>query len=200
MADNANIRLIVGLGNVGAKYDHTRHNMGVDLLEMIARRYNIGLQPQSKYSGLYGKGIIAGKEVHLIFPTTFMNESGRSVGALANFFKIEPQEILVLHDELDLLPGQMKLKFGGGLAGHNGLKSISAHLKNSKDYYRLRIGIGKGPDTYSWVLGRPAPADKALIDEALDYACVNIDKIFSQGFTKATTIINGFKPQKFNVE
>lgn len=195
MADNANIRLIVGLGNVGAKYDHTRHNMGCDLLELIARKYNIGMQPQSKFSGLYGRGDIEGADVHLLFPTTFMNESGRAVGALCNFYKIAPQEILVLHDELDLAPGQIKLKFGGGLAGHNGLKSITAHLKGSQDYYRLRIGIGKAPDTYSWVLGKPAPQDRTVIEEALDFACVNVGKIFSQGITKATSAINGFKPQ-----
>lgn len=194
MAANNTIKLIVGLGNVGAKYDHTRHNMGYDLLELIARKYNISLQPNSKFSGLHGKGMIEDHEVHLLFPTTFMNESGRAVGALCNFFKIAPQEILVLHDELDLAPGQMKLKFGGGLAGHNGLKSITANLSGSQDYYRLRIGIGKGPDTYSWVLGKPSPTDRALIEETLDAATISIGTIFTQGITKATSAINGFKP------
>lgn len=194
MAANNTIKLIVGLGNVGAKYDHTRHNMGYDLLELIARKYNISLQPNSKFSGLHGKGMIEGHEVHLLFPTTFMNESGRAVGALCNFFKIAPQEILVLHDELDLAPGQMKLKFGCGLAGHNGLKSITANLSGSQDYYRLRIGIGKGPDTYSWVLGKPSPTDRALIEETLDAATISIGTIFTQGITKATNAINGFKP------
>lgn len=194
MAANNTIKLIVGLGNVGSKYDHTRHNMGYDLLELIARKYNISLQPNSKFSGLHGKGMIESHEVHLLFPTTFMNESGRAVGALCNFFKIAPQEILVLHDELDLAPGQMKLKFGGGLAGHNGLKSITANLSGSQDYYRLRIGIGKGPDTYSWVLGKPSPTDRALIEETLDAATISIGTIFTQGITKATSAINGFKP------
>ncbi|MCK0526731.1 aminoacyl-tRNA hydrolase [Anaerobiospirillum sp. NML120449] len=194
MPANANIRLIVGLGNVGAKYDHTRHNMGYDLLELIARRYNISLNPESKFAGLHGKGSIEGHEVHLLFPTTYMNESGRAVGPLCKFFKIAPEEILVLHDELDLAPGQMKLKFGGGLAGHNGLKSITAHLANSQDYYRLRIGIGKGPDTYSWVLGKPSPVDRALIEETLDAAAVDIGLIYTQGITRATSAINGFKP------
>lgn len=196
MADLANIRLIVGLGNVGAKYDHTRHNMGYDLLEMIADKYKISLVPESKYSGLVGRGLIEGQEVRLVFPTTFMNESGRSVGALCNFFKIAPEEILVLHDDLDLQPGQIKLKFGGGLAGHNGLKSITQHLGGSQNYYRLRIGIGKGPDTYSWVLGKPAPQDRELIEEALCFAVGHIGSIFTKTVAKATSDFNGFKNQK----
>lgn len=199
MADTADIRLIVGLGNVGAKYAHTRHNMGCDLLELIAERYRITLTPQSKFSGLFGKGTIEGHEVFLLFPTTFMNESGRAVGAVCNFYKIAPEQVLVLHDELDLPPGATRLKFGGGLAGHNGLKSITAHLSGSQNYYRLRIGIGKGADTYSWVLGRPAPQDRSLIEEALDAAARNIGLMFTQGLTKATNAINGFKPQQFGV-
>lgn len=199
MADTANIRLIVGLGNVGSKYDHTRHNMGYDLLQMIADKYKISLNPESKYSGLVGRGMIEGHEVRLLFPTTFMNESGRAVGALCTFFKITPEEILVLHDDLDLAPGQLKFKFGGGLAGHNGLKSITAHLGGSQNYYRLRIGIGKGPDTYSWVLGRPSPMDRSLIEEAMDAALFNIATIYNKGVAKATSAINGFKPQKFGV-
>lgn len=199
MADTANIRLIVGLGNVGSKYDHTRHNMGYDLLQMIADKYKISLNPESKYSGLVGRGMIEGHEVRLLFPTTFMNESGRAVGSLCTFFKITPEEILVLHDDLDLAPGQLKFKFGGGLAGHNGLKSITAHLGGSQNYYRLRIGIGKGPDTYSWVLGRPSPMDRSLIEEAMDAALFNIATIYNKGVAKATSAINGFKPQKFGV-
>lgn len=199
MADNANIRLIVGLGNVGAKYDHTRHNMGVDLLNMLADNYRITLNPESKYSGLLGKGQIEGHDVFLLFPTTYMNESGRSVGSLCNFYRIAPEEILVLHDDLDLQPGSIKLKFGGGLAGHNGLKSITAHLGGSQNYYRLRIGIGKGPDTYSWVLGRPSPLDRSLLDEALDAALRDIPLIYTKGVAKATSAINGFKPLNFGV-
>lgn len=199
MSDNANIKLIVGLGNVGSKYEHTRHNMGVDLLQMIADHYRITLQPQSKFFGLLGQGRIEGHDVKLLFPTTFMNESGRAVGAVCNFYKIAPEEMLVLHDELDLQPGQLKLKFGGGLAGHNGLKSITAHMGNSQNYYRLRIGIGKAPDTYSWVLGRPAPLDRSLLEEALHAATLNVGKIFTQGIAKATSAINGFKPQSFEV-
>ena len=187
MSDNANIRLIVGLGNVGSKYAHTRHNMGCDLLDMLAAEYKIDLRPESKFSGMLGTGRIEGHEVRLLFPTTFMNESGRAVGAVCNFYKIAPEEILVLHDELDLQPGQLKLKFGGGLAGHNGLKSISAHLGGSQNYYRLRIGIGKGP------------LDRALIDEALHAAAIHIGKLYTLGLAKTTSAINGFKPQKYDL-
>lgn len=128
------IRLIVGLGNVGAKYDHTRHNMGCDLLFSLAEEYRIDLKPEGKFAGLVGKGQIENQDVFLLFPTTFMNESGRAVSALASFYKIPCEEILVLHDELDLLPGQLKLKFGGGLAGHNGLKSICALMGSNQNF------------------------------------------------------------------
>ncbi len=193
------IRLIVGLGNIGAKYEHTRHNMGIDLLNLIARHYKIDLVPDSKFAGLLGKGKIEGQEVRLLFPTTFMNDSGRAVGALCNFYKISPRQILVLHDDLDLKPGQLRFKFGGGLAGHNGLKSISAALGGSQNYYRLRIGIGKSPlhDTISWVLGRPSPLDRSLIDEALDSALFSFKTLFTQGVQRATSAINGFKPNQF---
>lgn len=199
MADSADIKLIVGLGNPGAKYEHTRHNMGVDLLYMLADKHGISMSPDSKYSGILGKGSIAGHEVRLLYPTTFMNESGRAVGSLCSFFRIQPEQILVLHDDLDLQPGSVRLKFGGGLAGHNGLKSISAHLAGSQNYYRLRIGIGKGPDTYSWVLGRPSPTDRSLIEEALDAALLHIPDIFTKGISKATSAVNGFKPQNYGV-
>ena len=172
MPNNVNLKLIVGLGNIGPKYEHTRHNMGCDLLFNIADKYRINLNPESKFSGLVGRGSIEGKEVRLVFPTTFMNESGRSVGALCNFFRIAPEEILVLHDDLDLPPGTIRFKFGGGLAGHNGLKSITACLSGAQNYYRLRIGIGhpERSDVINWVLNRPAPQDRDKIDAALDAA------------------------------
>ena len=112
MANNkADLALIVGLGNVGAKYDHTRHNMGVDLLNLIADAYKINLVPESKFAGLVGRGTIERHDVRLAFPTTFMNESGRCVGALCTFYRIAPEQVLVLHDEMDLNPGAIRLKF-----------------------------------------------------------------------------------------
>ena len=196
MPNNVNLKLIVGLGNIGPKYEHTRHNMGCDLLFNIADKYRINLNPESKFSGLVGRGNIEGKEVRLVFPTTFMNESGRSVGALCNFFRIAPEEILVLHDDLDLPPGTIRFKFGGGLAGHNGLKSITACLSGAQNYYRLRIGIGhpERSDVINWVLNRPAPQDRDKIDAALDAALLGIGTLFKDGVNKATAFINGFKP------
>ncbi len=195
-SNEPDIKMIVGLGNPGTQYDHTRHNMGVDLLNIIADKYRINMQLESRYFGIVGRGEIEGNEVRLVYPTTYMNESGRCVGAIANFFKIKPEEILVIHDDLDLLPGHMRLKFGGGLAGHNGLKSITSCLGNNQNFYRLRIGIGKPPshDVVSWVLGRPALNDRENIDAAMQEALKGVRMLFTQGLSRATALINGFKP------
>lgn len=194
--DTCNIKLIVGLGNPGNEYEHTRHNIGVDFVYKLADMYKIDMRPEGKFSGIVGRGNIEGQEVRLVFPTTYMNESGRSVGALCNFYKIKPEEILVCHDDLDLPAGHMKFKFGGGLAGHNGLRSITANLANSQNYYRLRLGIGKPPskEVINWVLGRPNSADLKLIDDAYEVALVSLKKLFTQGVSKFTSIINGYKP------
>ena len=194
--DTCNIKLIVGLGNPGNEYEHTRHNIGVDFVYKLADMYKIDMRPEGKFSGIVGRGNIEGQEVRLVFPTTYMNESGRSVGALCNFYKIKPEEILVCHDDLDLPAGHMKFKFGGGLAGHNGLRSITANLANSQNYYRLRLGIGKPPskEVINWVLGRPNSADQKLIDDAYEIALVSLKKLFTQGVSKFTSIINGYKP------
>ncbi len=194
--DTCNIKLIVGLGNPGNEYEHTRHNIGVDFVYKLADMYKIDMRPEGKFSGIVGRGNIEGQEVRLVFPTTYMNESGRSVGALCNFYKIKPEEILVCHDDLDLPAGHMKFKFGGGLAGHNGLRSITANLANSQNYYRLRLGIGKPPskEVINWVLGRPNSANQKLIDDAYEVALVSLKKLFTQGVSKFTSIINGYKP------
>jgi len=194
--DTVVIRLIVGLGNPGAEYEHTRHNVGVDFLYRLAEKYKVGLMPESKFSGISGRGTINGNDVRLLFPTTYMNESGRSVGAICNFYKIKPEEIIVCHDDLDLPAGHMKFKFAGGLAGHNGLRSITANLSNSQNYYRLRFGIGKPPskEVISWVLGRPDSHDAKMIEDAYETALMGIERLFSDGVSKATALINGFKP------
>lgn len=190
-------RLIVGLGNPGSQYEHTRHNVGVDFLNKLADTYRISLSIESKFQGLTGRGLIEGNDVRLLFPTTYMNESGRAVSALCTFYKIAPEEILVVHDDLDLKPGQMKLKTGGGFAGHNGLKSIGACMGNTQNFLRLRIGIGMPPshDVISWVLGRCAPNDRDNIDEAFGVAINAIKILYTQGLQKATMMVNGFKPQ-----
>jgi PTH1 family peptidyl-tRNA hydrolase len=193
------IKLIVGLGNPGAQYEHTRHNMGVDLLDIIADKYRITLQNEGKFAGKVGRGMIEGHEVRLAYPQTYMNESGRCVGAIASYYKIAPEEILVLHDELDLLPGVAKFKQGGGAGGHNGLRSIISSLGNNQNFYRLRIGIGhpvSKPQMINFVLGLPAPSERDLIQQAMDEAANCIKIIFTQNIAKATNQMNSFKVTK----
>jgi PTH1 family peptidyl-tRNA hydrolase len=163
------IRLIVGLGNPGPDYEQTRHNAGFWLVDQLAGNR---LARESRYNALAAKTSIAGQEVWLLEPQTFMNRSGQSVGALARFYKIPADDILVVHDELDLPPGAAKIKKGGSSGGHNGLKDITAAL-GTQDYWRLRIGIGH-PRTLNlqqpvvdFVLHRPRKEEQPLIDEAI---------------------------------
>ena len=135
------IKLLVGLGNPGPEYEDTRHNAGFWWLDDIARDLKLTFAPDKNFLALVARGQHQGQPLWLLKPQTFMNRSGQSVGALARFFKIAPDEILVAHDELDLPPGQARLKLGGSHAGHNGLRDIHAHL-GSDAYWRLRIGIG----------------------------------------------------------
>lgn len=190
------ICLIAGLGNPESQYEHTRHNLGAQLLYLIADKYQISLRQESRFNGLLGRGSICGADVRLVFPQTYMNESGRCVGALCTFYKIPPRCLLVLHDDLDLQPGFMKLKAGGGFAGHNGLKSISACLGGTQDFWRLKIGIGMPParnGVTSWVLGRPAEADRLLLRQALECALEAINTLFTKGFDRAVSKINSFR-------
>jgi PTH1 family peptidyl-tRNA hydrolase len=168
------IRLIVGLGNPGAEYEQTRHNAGFWLVENLANSLpGCRLQRETRFNAFVGKGSIAGHEVYLCEPQTFMNRSGQSVGALARFFKILPDEVLVVHDELDLAPGVAKQKKGGSTGGPNGLKDITAAL-GTQDYWRLRLGIGHPRSQASqqavadFVLHRPRKEEQQLIDEAID--------------------------------
>lgn len=164
------IRLIVGLGNPGAEYEATRHNAGFWLVDRLARGE---LRRETRFNALAAKTRIAGGEVWLLEPQTYMNRSGQSVGALARFYKIGPEEILVVHDELDLPPGAAKLKKGGSSGGHNGLKDISAVL-GTQDYWRLRIGIGHPRElklqqpVVDFVLHRPRAEEQDLIDRSID--------------------------------
>ncbi|HJV75489.1 MAG TPA: aminoacyl-tRNA hydrolase [Noviherbaspirillum sp.] len=163
------IRLIVGLGNPGPDYEQTRHNAGFWVVDNLA---NGRLMRESRYNALAAKTNIGGQEVWLLEPQTYMNRSGQSVGALARFFKIAPDDILVVHDELDLPPGVAKIKKGGSAAGHNGLKDITAAL-GTQDYWRLRIGIGHPramnlqQQVADYVLNRPRKEEQALINDAI---------------------------------
>ena len=166
------IRLIVGLGNPGPEYEATRHNAGFWWVDEFARAHGASFRADNKFHGLVARSALHGHEVHLLKPQTFMNVSGRSVGALAQFYKIEPVNILVVHDELDLPPGSTKLKLGGGHGGHNGLKDIIAHL-GTRDFWRLRIGIGhpgERADVSNFVLNAPRKEEQELIDGALQRA------------------------------
>jgi len=151
---------------------------------------------REKFQALVSEKNIDGDKVIFFKPQTFMNLSGKAVGALANFYRIKPEEILVLHDELDLPPGTVKLKQGGGHGGHNGLKDIVAQLGNSNNFYRLRIGIGHPGhrDLVSgFVLNKPSPAEREALDKALDEATDCIELLFKEGMVKATNRLNSFK-------
>lgn len=154
------IKLFVGLGNPGPEYEATRHNAGFWWIDELARDLKVSLMPERSYFGLMARANVGGNTIWLLEPQTFMNASGKSVGALARFFKIAPHEVLVAHDELDIPPGQVKLKRGGSHAGHNGLRDIHAQL-GSSDYWRLRIGIGHPgvkSEVVNWVLKKnPRP-------------------------------------------
>ncbi|HHF3840750.1 TPA: aminoacyl-tRNA hydrolase [Haemophilus influenzae] len=190
------IKLIVGLGNPGEKYADTRHNAGEWLIERLARRFNVSLNPESKFFGKTARTLVNGKEVRLLVPTTFMNLSGKAVGALASFYRVKPEEILVIHDELDLPAGTAKLKQGGGHGGHNGLKDIVAQLGNNNNFYRLRIGIGHPGHrdlVAGYVLNKPSPADRDALEKVLDEATDCVEMIFKDGMIKATNRLNSFK-------
>ena len=166
------MKLVVGLGNPGAKYEKTRHNAGFWWLDLLASRERAIYKRESRFQGAYAKIAAGSDDVWLLKPETFMNLSGQAVAALASYYKIAPKEILVAHDELDLPAGGVKLKFGGGLGGHNGLKSIAQCL-GTQDFWRLRIGIGHPGDrslVADYVLSSPSPDDRVAIN-------LNIDKV-----------------------
>ena len=173
------IRLIAGLGNPGSSYAETRHNAGFRFIEQLISRVGGALKAESKFSGQAAKVNIAGQDVWLLKPDTFMNNSGDSVAAAARFYKVEPEEVLVVHDELDLSPGTVRLKTGGGHGGHNGLRDIIPKL-GSKEFVRLRIGIGhpgSASQVAAFVLKKAPPAEQELTDEAIARAISHIEDI-----------------------
>jgi len=175
------IRLIAGLGNPGREYESTRHNVGFRWVDELARRQNLSFKNETKFHGLAARGQLHGHEMLLLKPQTFMNVSGRSVGALAQFYRIEPAEILVVHDDLDLQPGAARLKLGGGHGGHNGLKDIIAHL-GTRDFWRLRLGIGhpgERAEVVNFVLNDPRKEERVLIEQAVQRALEISDLIIA---------------------
>ncbi|WP_422138668.1 aminoacyl-tRNA hydrolase [Endozoicomonas sp. ALC020] len=196
MAKDHSIRLVVGLGNPGAQYDDTRHNAGFWYVEQLARAYGVSLQPEMKFFGLTARITIAGEDVRLLNPTTFMNRSGQAVGAISTFFKIPPQSILVVHDELDLPAGIGRLKQGGGHGGHNGLRDIISALGNNRDFLRLRLGIGhpgQSKEVINYVLNKPSVSDRLKIDSVIDEAIRISPEAFNGARAKAVQELHTFK-------
>ena len=192
------IKLFVGLGNPGAEYEDTRHNAGFWWIDALARELNANLVPDKSYFAKVARTQVKGQTIWLLEPQTFMNLSGKSVGALAKFFKIAPQEILVVHDELDVVPGQAKLKFGGSHAGHNGLRDIHAQL-GTGDYWRLRLGIGHPgakSEVANWVLKKPMAEQRDLIHESISRSVKAADLLMAGDMEKAMVQIHTSKPPR----
>ncbi len=192
------IKLFVGLGNPGPEYEATRHNAGFWWIDALARELKATLVPERSYWGLAARVNVQGQSVWLLEPQTFMNLSGKSVASLARFFKIQPEEILVAHDELDIAPGQVKLKRGGSHAGHNGLRDIHAQL-GSSDYWRLRIGVGHPgvkAEVVNWVLKKPSPDQRVLIEDSIVHSLKAHTAMLAGDMEKATLLVHTTKPPR----
>ncbi|PJI46921.1 MAG: aminoacyl-tRNA hydrolase [Pseudomonas sp.] len=182
------VQLIVGLGNPGPEYDQTRHNAGALFVERLADAQRANLSLDKKYFGLVGKFSHKGRDVRLLIPTTYMNRSGQAVAALAGFFRIPVEAILVAHDELDMPPGVAKLKKGGGHGGHNGLRDIIAQLGNQNGFHRLRLGIGHPGHSSlvsGFVLGRAPRSEQELLDTSIDSALGVLPEMLDGEWTRA---------------
>lgn len=191
------IRLIAGLGNPGPEYEATRHNAGFWFVDAVARELKAALVPERGYFGLAARASTRHGSVWLLEPMTFMNLSGKSVAALARFFKIAPDEILVVHDELDLMPGQAKLKQGGSHAGHNGLKDVHAQL-GSADYWRLRLGIGHPgvkAEVVDYVLRKPPKEQREAIEQAVAQSLQALDLLLAGEMERAMMKIHAKPPR-----
>ncbi|KGM39431.1 peptidyl-tRNA hydrolase [Aquabacterium sp. NJ1] len=191
------IRLFVGLGNPGPEYEDTRHNAGFWFIDDLARRLGVTLLPDRAYHGLVARANTPQGPVWLLQPQTYMNLSGKSVAALARFFKITPEEVLVVHDELDLLPGQVKLKKGGGHGGHNGLRDIHTQL-GTPDYWRLRLGIGHPGvkhEVANFVLRKPPQSEREAIFKCISQSLDAVDAMLAGDMNKAVTVVHA-QPQR----
>lgn len=167
------LKLIVGIGNPGLQYEQTRHNAGFWFIDALVKQYQLNLRLEKKFALIAADLNSEGQRITIAKTTSFMNHSGQAIGACAKFFQLAPQEILVVHDELDLAPGTVRLKFGGGHGGHNGLRDIISHLNGATDFYRLRIGIGHPGNkdlVHDYVLHRPGNSDQIEIDHGIERA------------------------------
>jgi PTH1 family peptidyl-tRNA hydrolase len=189
------IRVIVGLGNPGTQYAGTRHNAGEDFVRELARRCGVSLRSDGKFFGDTGEVLVGPHKLLLLVPTTFMNRSGKSVAALAGFYKLEPPQLLVAHDELDIAPGTARFKFDGGHGGHNGLRDIVPALGNRRDFYRLRIGIGhpgSAKQVSGYVLSRAPQAEREATADAIEEALSSLPLLLDGDMTRAMTRLHSF--------
>ena len=192
------IKLFVGLGNPGPEYEATRHNAGFWWVDELARSLKVSLAMDKSYFGLVARTTIEGETVWLLEPQTFMNLSGKAVGALARFFKIPSQQILVVHDDMDIVPGEAKLKLGGSHAGHNGLRDIHAQL-GTDQYWRLRLGVGHPgikSEVVSWVLKKPVLDHRIAIGQCIDRSLKALPQLLKGEMDKATMLIHTSKPPR----
>lgn len=193
---SSNLKLIVGLGNPGEQYARTRHNAGVWFVSRFADQQGASFKEEKKFFGRTATTLFESQEMRLLLPTTYMNESGKSVRALAHFFKIPPEQILIVHDELDLPTGVIRFKQGGGLAGHNGLRDITQRLGGNQDFNRLRIGVGhpgQKSDVTGHVLGTVSKKDESTIYQCIDEALRLMPLVVNGEWQKAMNELNGFK-------
>jgi peptidyl-tRNA hydrolase, PTH1 family len=183
-------RLIVGLGNPGAKYDRTRHNIGFDLIDQLAKRWQIPVSDQKRFQGLVGEGWVNHQKIVLLKPQTFMNLSGHSVRSVLDWYKLAPTEVLVLYDDLDLPLGKLRIRLAGSAGGHNGMKSIISHL-GTPTFPRLRMGIGKSQDeTISHVLGKFSVAEASIVTDILQLSADAVDLSLGSGVEQAMNKYN----------
>lgn len=180
------IKLFIGLGNPGAQYSSTRHNAGFWWIDLLASQHNVSFQNSDKFFSSIGKSSHA-EELYFVKPNTYMNDSGIAIAAITKFYKINPNEVLVIHDDLDIDVGQAKIKFGGSHGGHNGLKSIFASI-GTQDFWRLKIGIGHPGEKHlvvDYVLKNPSSKERDLIDESIETSGRLFNEIASGQFEKA---------------
>jgi len=188
------VQLIVGLGNPGQQYEQTRHNAGAEFVSELVKNCHGELRPDKKFFGLHAKIRLGNNDCHCLIPTTFMNRSGQSVAAIANFYKIPVDAILVAHDELDIPPGTARFKQDGGHGGHNGLRDIISHL-STREFKRLRLGIGHPGDrsqVVDFVLKRAPKSELEMLEASIDEAIRHLPEVLQGNWNKAQTLLNGF--------
>ena len=189
------LQLLVGLGNPGPEHAATRHNAGFWFVDDVAARHEARLKPERRYDADAGRVTVAGVPLWLLKPMGYMNRSGQSVRAFCDYLQVPTEQVLVVHDELDLPPGVARLKFGGGAGGHNGLKDVIAHL--GEDFWRLRIGIGHPghrDEVISWVLERPTQVEERLMREAIELAVAEFPRLLTEGAEKMMNRLHSKSP------